>query len=179
MKTAIIILIVLVGAAVAMVIVGAVMLELFVRRKTTTRLEELFGPKYKHERPATQDLAASSRSLRILVVEDHADTLRALGSLLNHIGHDISMADDAHSALETIQLKEFDVVLSDIALPDGDGYEVIAEAKRKQPVTGIAFTGFYNTDEDIRRSKKAGFDFHLSKPVDFHELRTILAQVGA
>ena len=113
-----------------------------------------------------------------MVVEDHADTLRVLGRLLNHLGHDISMAGGARSALEIVELKEFDVVLSDIGLPDGSGYEVIAQAKRKQRVKGIALTGFYK-DEDIRRSKEAGFDFHLSKPVDFHKLRTILAQVGS
>src|SRR5260370_42112758 len=74
------------------------------------------------------------RSLRILVVEDHADTLRVLARLLDHFGHEISVADGAHSALEIVESKEFDVVLSDIGLPDGSGYEVIAQAKRKQPV---------------------------------------------
>src|SRR5438132_12163220 len=65
-----------------------------------------------------------------------------------------------------VESKEFDVVLSDIGLPDGSGYEVIAQAKRKQPVKGVALTGF-DKEEDIRRSKEAGFDFHLAKPVDF------------
>src|SRR5437764_14513039 len=75
-----------------------------------------------------------------------------------------------------VESKEFDVVLSDIGLPDGSGYEVIAQAKRKEPLKGVALTGF-DKEEDIRRSKEAGFDFHLTKPVDFHELRTVLAQV--
>src|SRR5713101_8608378 len=81
------------------------------------------------------------RSLRILVVEDHADTLRVLARLLDHFGHEISVADGAHSALEIVESKEFDVVLSDIGLPDGSGYEVIAQAKRKQPIKGVALTG--------------------------------------
>ena len=118
------------------------------------------------------------RRLRILVVEDHADTLRVLARLLDHFGHEISVAAGARSALEIVELKEFDVVLSDIGLPDGSGHEVIAHAKRKQPVKGVALTGF-DKQEDIRRSKEAGFDFHLTKPVDFHELRTVLAQVGS
>ena len=84
----------------------------------------------------------------------------------------------APSALEIVESKEFDVVLSDIGLPDGNGYEVIAQAKRKQPVKGVALTGF-DKEEDVKRSKEAGFDFHLTKPVDFHELRTVLAQVGS
>jgi CheY-like chemotaxis protein len=126
----------------------------------------------------TEALPPRGRSLRILVVEDHADTLRVLARLLDHFGHEISWADGAQSALAMVESKEFDVVLSDIGLPDGSGYEVIAQAKRRQPVKGVALTGF-DKEEDIRRSTEAGFDFHLSKPVDFHELRTVLAQVGS
>ena len=113
-----------------------------------------------------------------MVVEDHGDTLRVLARLLDHFGHEISLADGLQSALEIVDAKEFDVVLSDIRLPDGTGYEVIAQAKRKQPIKGVALTGF-DKEEDIRRSKEAGFDFFLTKPVDFHELRTVLAQVGS
>ena len=126
----------------------------------------------------TEPLSPRDRSLRILVVEDHGDTLRVLARLLDHFGHEISMADGLQSALEIVESKELDVVLSDIRLPDGSGYEVIAQAKRKQPVKGVALTGF-DKEEDIRRSKEAGFDFYLTKPVDFHELRTVLAQVGS
>jgi CheY-like chemotaxis protein len=116
--------------------------------------------------------------LRILVVEDHRDTLQALSRLLSHFGHEISLADRAQTALNIIDSKEFDVVLCDIALPDGSGYDVIAEAKRKRAVKAVALTGFSAT-EDIERGKQAGFDFHLSKPVDFHELRAVLGQVAA
>ena len=120
----------------------------------------------------------SGKNLRILVVEDHGDTLQALSRLLTHFGHEISVAEGAQSAQEIIDSKEFDVVLCDIALPDGNGYDLIAEAKRKRPVKAVAITGF-GTVEDIRRGKEAGFDFHLVKPVDFHELRTVLGQIGS
>ena len=126
----------------------------------------------------TQPSYKPGKSLRILVVEDHGETLQTLSRLLTHFGHEISMADGAQSALEIVESKEFDVVLSDIGLPDGSGYDIIAQAKRKQPVKGVALTGF-DSEEDFRRSKEAGFDFHLTKPIDFHELRTVLAQVGA
>ncbi len=119
----------------------------------------------------------SGKRLRILIVEDHGETLQALSRLLSHFGHEISLADGAQSALEIIESKEFDVVLSDIALPDGSGYDVISEAKRKRPVKAVALTGFGAT-EDIERGKEAGFDFHLTKPVDFHELRTVLGQIA-
>jgi CheY-like chemotaxis protein len=120
----------------------------------------------------------SHRRLRILVVEDHSDTLQALSRLLSHFGHEISVANGAKNALKIIDSKEFDVVLCDIALPDGSGYDVIAEAKRKKPVKGVALSGFAAT-EDIKRGREAGFDFHLAKPVDFHELRTVLGQIAA
>lgn len=117
------------------------------------------------------------KSLRILLVEDHGDTRRTLARLLKHFGHDISVAENTEAALEILRSKTLDVVLSDIGLPDGSGYDVIAEAKRKQRVKGIALTGF-GMEEDIKRSKKAGFDFHLTKPVDFQELRSVLAEVS-
>ena len=126
----------------------------------------------------TRDSYNSGRRLRILVVEDHSDTLQALSRLLSHFGHEISLADSVQTALNIIDSKEFDVLLCDIALPDGSGYDVIAEAKRKRPVKAVALTGFSAT-EDIERGKKAGFDFHLSKPVDFHELRAVLGQIAA
>jgi len=120
----------------------------------------------------------SNRRLRILVVEDHNDTLQALSRLLRHFGHEISQADGAKSAMNMIGSKEFDVVLCDIALPDGSGYDVVAAAKRKRPVTAVAISGFAAT-EDIERGRRAGFDFHLAKPVDFHELRSVLGQIAA
>jgi CheY-like chemotaxis protein len=119
-----------------------------------------------------------TKSLRILLVEDHGDTRRTLSRLLSYFGHDISVADCTRSALEIITSKKFDVVLSDIGLPDGTGYDVIASAKRKQTLKGVALTG-YGTEADIKRGREAGFDFHLTKPVDFHELRSILNQVAS
>jgi hypothetical protein len=118
-----------------------------------------------------------TKSLRILLVEDHGDTRRTLCRLLKHFGHDISEADCTVRAFEIMRSKAFDVILSDIGLPDGSGYDVISQAKQKQRVKGVALTGF-GTDEDIRRGREAGFDFHLTKPVDFHELRSVLDQVA-
>jgi hypothetical protein len=125
----------------------------------------------------TQD-SYSGKSLRILVVEDHSETLEALSRLLSHFGHKVSVADSAQNAMNMIDSKEFDVVLCDIALPDGSGYDVIAEAKRKRPVKAVALSGFAAT-EDIQRGRQAGFDFHLAKPVDFHELRSVLGKIAA
>lgn len=119
-----------------------------------------------------------TKALRILLVEDHGDTRRIMANLLSHFGHELSVADCTRTALGIVNAKKIDVVLCDIGLPDGSGYEVISEAKRKQRVKGVALTGFAAA-EDIRRSKEAGFDFHLTKPVDFHELRCVLNQIGS
>jgi len=67
--------------------------------------------------------------------------------------------------------------LCDIGLPDGSGYEVISQARQKRPIHAVAITGF-GTEEDIRRSKEAGFDFHLVKPVDLHQLQTVLDKIA-
>src|SRR5947199_9943408 len=90
------------------------------------------------------------KSLRILVVEDHGDNLQALSNLLTHFGHEISVADDAESARKIIRSNEFDVVVADIALPVGRGYDLVAGDKLQRPVKGIALTGI-GTPEDIER----------------------------
>ena len=118
------------------------------------------------------------KQLRILLVEDHRDTRHALSRLLTHFGHQTSVAESTRRALEMMASQRFDLVLCDIGLPDGSGYDIISKAKAKGPIKAVAITGF-GTDEDIRRSKEAGFDFHLIKPVDSQELRTVLEQVGA
>ena len=106
------------------------------------------------------------------------DTRRVLARLLTHFGHHLSVAVGVESALEVFRSQPFDVVLSDIGLPDGTGYDIIAEAKRTSAVKGIALTGF-GMAQDVRRSKEAGFDFHLTKPIDVAELRAVLRKVTA
>jgi len=117
------------------------------------------------------------KPLRILLVEDHRDTQRTLSRLLTHFGHEVLTAGNKQRALELLGSGNIDVLLCDIGLPDGSGYEVIAHAKRKRPMKAIAITGF-GTEEDVRRSNEAGFDSHLVKPVDLHKLQTVLDQVA-
>ena len=119
-----------------------------------------------------------SKPLRILLVEDHRDTRHVLSRLLAHFGHEVVTAENIRSALQILAAEEIDVLLCDIGLPDGSGYEVIAQARRKRPIKAVAITRF-GTDEDVGRSKQAGFDFHLVKPVDLHELQTVLERLAA
>jgi CheY-like chemotaxis protein len=113
-------------------------------------------------------------TLQILVVEDHGDTRRVLTGLLGHFGHSISAADNVESALAFVRAKHFDAIVSDLALPDGSGYDVIREAKRCQQLTGVALTA----NADIARGRDAGFDYHLTKPIDFAQLRDVLGHIA-
>jgi PAS domain S-box-containing protein len=119
-----------------------------------------------------------SKPLRILLVEDHRDTRHVLARLLTHFGHEVVTAENIRRALQILGAEEIEVLLCDIGLPDGSGYEVVAQARRKRPIKAVAITGF-GKDEDVRRSKEAGFDFHLVKPVDLHDLQTVLEQLAA
>jgi CheY-like chemotaxis protein len=118
-----------------------------------------------------------ARELRILFVEDHADSRRIIANLLNHSGYNVSVADCAGTALHLLNTQKFDVIVSDIGLPDGSGYALIMLAKQCQAsIMAVALTGF-SAEQDIRFSREVGFDFYLTKPVDFHELRTVLNQL--
>src|SRR5437868_2123135 len=117
----------------------------------------------------------TSKPLRILLVEDHRDTRRTLSRLLTHFGHNVVTADNVEGAMSIMGLNNIDAVLCDIGLPDGSGYEVAAQAQANGKIKAIALTGF-GTEQDVQRSKEAGFDFHLVKPINFQELQTILEE---
>jgi CheY-like chemotaxis protein len=114
--------------------------------------------------------------LRVLVVDDHADSAESLALYLSLEGHEVRTAADGLSALRAARDLRPDAVVLDIALPDLDGYEV-ARALRRDPdlagVTLVALTG-HASPEDARRSREAGFDFHLAKPAHPREVEAIL-----
>jgi len=122
--------------------------------------------------------APASKALRVLLVEDHADTRRILSRLLNRCGHDVASTDRADAALKLLDSKRFDAIVSDIGLPDRSGYELISAAKQHHQLKGIALSGF-GMEEDVRRSMEAGFDYHLTKPVDFQNLRSVLSEIAS
>ncbi len=117
--------------------------------------------------------ATAPRSLRLLLVDDHADTRAVLSRLLTKSGHEVVTADSADKALKILDGGRFDALISDIGLPDCSGYELVREAKRRQPLKGIALSGL-GMDDDVLRSMEAGFDCHLTKPINFQELKSVL-----
>ena len=106
---------------------------------------------------------------RIIVVEDHASTAEALQRFLTTIGYKVYIAPDIASARALAKAIEFDVLLSDLRLPDGTGWDLMEELSATKPVRGIAISG-HNTDTDIERSRKVGFLDHIAKPLVAEEL---------
>lgn len=119
---------------------------------------------------------AKRRSVRLLLVEDHEDTNRSLTRMLRRRGYEVHPANDIRSALDIATSKHFDVLVSDIGLPDGSGIDLLKALRAKGEVFGIALTGF-GMEEDIRRSGEAGFSHHLVKPVDLNKLDSIIQEV--
>jgi PAS domain S-box-containing protein len=121
-------------------------------------------------------------STSILLVDDHMDTSLALKLLLERRGFEVTTANTVESGLEAIRKRtaagdSFEIVISDIGLPDGSGLDLMAQLKRQDPsAKAIALSGF-GTDEDIRRSKEAGFEEHLTKPFSFQKLEEVVRRL--
>jgi CheY-like chemotaxis protein len=116
-------------------------------------------------------------ALRVLLVEDDCDTLDVTSMLLRDWKYDVVTAENVAQALSYVSEHEVDLLISDIALPDGSGLDIMrAVHERHASVKGIALSGF-GTQEDVRRAKLAGFTVHLTKPVSFPRLETIIREI--
>jgi signal transduction histidine kinase/response regulator RpfG family c-di-GMP phosphodiesterase len=127
---------------------------------------------------AIPSLPALRKSMRILLVEDHEDTNRSLTQLLRRRGYYVQAAHSVESALEAAEHERFDVLVSDIGLPDGSGIDLMQKLKSDHPIFGIALTGF-GMEEDLRRSHDVGFNHHLIKPVDLNRLDALIQQADS
>jgi CheY-like chemotaxis protein len=129
--------------------------------------------------PAVAEQPSNAGLLRILLVEDNLDTLRVMARLLTRKGHHVMTADGMHVALRVAEGVDFDVLVSDLGLPDGSGLDLIRrlQESRPNPIHGIALSGF-GMDDDLRRSREAGFLEHLIKPIDFPSLEAAIRRVA-
>ncbi len=127
--------------------------------------------------PALSPRLAERQPMRILLVEDHEDTNRSLTSLLRRRGYQVKSALTFQSALDLSAKEEFDVLISDLGLPDGSGIDLIQKLASKPPL-GIALTGF-GMEKDIRKSREAGFHHHLVKPIDLNKLDSLIQEGAA
>ncbi|WP_345813998.1 response regulator [Paraburkholderia sp. PREW-6R] len=111
--------------------------------------------------------------LTILLIEDHLDTAEVMEQLIRSLGHDVTTVGRVDDALAATQLQTFDLVVSDVGLPDGTGLDFIKAFREHSDAPAVALTGF-GTDEDVRRCLSAGFTSHLTKPVNFSQLETMI-----
>ena len=117
-------------------------------------------------------------TLRILLVEDHDDTRAVMQRLLTRWGHTVTLAASVAQARAALAGSTFDLLLSDVGLPDGTGHEVIAALREKSAAPAVAMSG-YGMEADIRRVLDAGFAEHLVKPVAAGRLRELLTHFAA
>lgn len=116
------------------------------------------------------------RTPKVLLVEDHADTLRVMARLLRSSGYTVSTAENIRDALRLADAEPFDLLISDLGLPDGSGHDLMRQVQAKQPIRGIALSGF-GMDEDVQKSQEAGFTQHLTKPASLELLEAAIRQV--
>ncbi len=141
------------------------------------------GADHRPATPGAGDRAPVRAAPRLLLVDDHPDTLRSMQMLLTRRGYQVCTAPDVQSALATAAGGNFDLLISDVGLPDGSGMDLMRRlcAARGENLPGIALSG-YGMEEDVARSHAAGFREHLTKPVDTQTLedaiRRLLASSG-
>lgn len=122
------------------------------------------------ERPAeARKGMANARRHRVLVVDDHYDTCTGMKMMLERRGYEITLAHSADQAVEKARAENFDLIISDIGLPDRSGYDLMRELRKSKGLRGIALSGF-GTEHDVNKAREAGFAEHLTKPINFERL---------
>src|SRR5436190_2199149 len=113
--------------------------------------------------------AAVGNHRRVLLVDDHYDTCLGMKRMLERRGYQITVAHSAEQAVEKVRTQEFDLLISDIGLPDRSGYELMREVRLNKHLPGIALSGF-GSEQDVNQAREAGFAEHLTKPINFERL---------
>jgi DNA-binding response OmpR family regulator len=119
----------------------------------------------------------SMHSLCVFLVENHEDTVKYIQLYLEQLSYKVSIAADMATALREIPKSRCDVLISDIGLPDGDGWQLMEKLGDQRPRFAIAMSG-YGTDNDQRRSRAVGYDYHLVKPFAPDALMALLREAG-
>jgi two-component system CheB/CheR fusion protein len=117
------------------------------------------------------------RPLKVFVVENHDDSRLMLTMLLTQMGHQVKSAASMEEALGALPRAEPEVLVSDIGLPDGDGWQLLRRLRLPHPLYAIAMSGF-GMNADRERSRAAGFRHHLVKPMDIEQLEALLAEAA-
>ncbi len=145
----------------------------------TVRLPVIAEVPQREFEPAAKTEPVQKRAqAQVLLVEDHEETLQVMAELLKRLGHEVTTASTIKEALKAAGEKRFDLVISDLGLPDGLGYELMRSLRAGNHLRGIALSG-YGMSKDIQLSREAGFAEHLVKPVDLKKLEEAMARVLA
>lgn len=120
---------------------------------------------------------AERARLRILLVDDHTDTVITLGALLRNLGYEVACAETVKQALQLANESKFDLLVSDIGLPDGSGHDLMREIRARQTIAGIALSGF-GMEDDLAKSRAVGFTEHLIKPINVDRLQATLREIA-
>jgi CheY-like chemotaxis protein len=121
---------------------------------------------------------ALATECKVLVVDDHYDSAEIVSVILEQLGYQATVAETYQLALAAARSSKFDILVCDIALPDGDGCVLLTEVKTMYPVRAIAFTG-HGYPIHRKRCEEAGFDAFLLKPVRLEELTQTIRAVSA
>ena len=123
------------------------------------------------------DLQGFNGRRRILLVDDHADSISCMQLFLKVKGYEVATADSVEAALKAVVRERFDLLVSDIGLPDGSGEDLLRRLRNMgHNLPSIALSG-YGMEEDIARSRAAGFQIHLTKPVSPQNLQSAIDQL--
>jgi CheY-like chemotaxis protein len=116
---------------------------------------------------------------RILVADDNVDAADSLGMLLRYMGYDVQVVHDGRAALESARMHRPQLVLLDLGMPGFDGYDVVRRLRREDGFGSLPFVAVTGMGgpEDLRRTREAGFDAHLVKPVTLEALRALLERL--
>jgi len=130
----------------------------------------------RHGPPEVTDDAKArieKRAPRLLVVDDHHDTCTGMKMMLERRGYRVTVAHSADEAVAKADAEDFDLLVSDIGLPDRSGYELMEELHASKSLRGIALSGF-GMENDVNRAREAGFSEHLTKPINFERLEEVI-----
>jgi two-component system CheB/CheR fusion protein len=130
----------------------------------------------KIEHPSAQ--TEPEKPCKVLVVEDHHDSATLVSRVVWSAGFEVAVAENYQAALHAARADQFDVIVCDIGLPDGDGCDLLTEVKAMYGVRGVAMTG-YGYEADRRRCELAGFEAFLLKPVSLEDLEATVRAVAA
>jgi len=137
-------------------------------------LVRIFGKQFVRFLRGLRRVWRSPRTMQVLIVEDNPDSRETLKRYLTRRDYDVAAAGDLRTGIDFLSKERFDAIISDIALPDGTGYTLINEARRRGIRALSIATSGYPYPSDVNEPRATGFDYHLTKPIDCDRLCSLL-----